>query len=348
MKKKIQTKAIFSIILISTFLITVMNSPGFAEDPLKANEEKIPALKTEESQKKYKPFAEFYSRLDQAMQEKLKSPVTVIFKHGPLDHILWQISRQLNVEIVPPGVAMRMDVELRNTPADAILKKISDQFKLVWKKDGKYLLPYPTDLVNKQTRNLDAFFTSLPDETRQKLEKPVSLLYKNARANQVMGAIAKQVDVRIFSSGLGQRLDLFYRDVPARLILNNIGMGQKWLWENEANTIFIYPADIDPSLIQEVNEFFNGLNEEVKSKLQKPVILIFSNYDLNEVLAAFTNQTGVTVKVEDLNQKISLVSQMEKGEFVLKYLAKSYGWNLAYKEDVIYISPVTKKSGDAD
>lgn len=127
-----------------------------------------------------------------------------------------------------------------------------------------------------RANNFADFYALLDDETKQKLQKPIDVVFKGGIATSIFSAISKQIDVRIISQNLNSRHDLVHKNSPAETVLEIFSFDHRWTWEKDGNNILVYPARSEQEL-SAIESFFDQLDAAAKDKLAKPATLVFKS-----------------------------------------------------------------------
>jgi len=212
-----------------------------------------PRKSSEDSENKTN-FEQFLGQLDQNVRASLDKPVTLVFNNSRVDLILSHLAKQCGVHILSFGIEDRTDVVYQNIPGVAVLRTLSNFHGWLWEKEGNTIFAYPPSLDVSGWKNIDVFFNGLDDATREKLQKPVSLVYSNAEASLILGTLSQQTGIKIISQGLERKIDLISRDLPAGALFLSLCKGYGWNPELKDGIIVVTPLKLKTSQPNEIQD----------------------------------------------------------------------------------------------
>jgi len=182
------------------------------------------------------------------------------------------------------------------------------------------------------------FYAQLDDETKLKLMTSVDVAWKQGKAEQILLTISRKTGVNLSGHNLNSRHDLIYKDVPARTILEEVSLNQKWIWEKEGNAIQVYPFRFEADS-EAVNTFFNGLDAGTKEKLRIPVTLVYQDVKADMIFQGLSKQTGCVIVSKDINDHVDCIFEKTAAMVILKTLARAYGWKFQKVDEYILAMP---------
>jgi len=197
--------------------------------------------------------------------------------------------------------------------------------------------------VQETVRDFNTMYKELDAETRQLLEKPVTLIFNRGKATHILRAISQQTGVKIMAVTLEDRIDLLLQDVPAREALETISKDHDWIWEANGHTLYVYPASCRGAS-KAVDRFFQELDPELRKRLAKPVTLIVNAIRIDQAFSILSRQTGISFRLENLSGRVSFIAQKQPGDDVLGILARGYAWKLGTDQDMITVAPFRSAS----
>ncbi len=291
-------------------------------------------------------FEEILPFLNENMKQGLEKPVSLIFTNARPEFVFEQISKMTGVKLVSYGLQDRIDLVHRDVPASQVLHLLSQVHEWTWELQDNVILVYPRKNGEQALgkSNFEEFLAGLNPDLRNKLNKPVTIIFSNTKMDHILMNLGKQIEVTFFPIGIKERMDLQYRDIPASTILRMISENHDWLWENDGNNIFLYPRSLDVSAWKNIDAFFSGLDGGIKEKLQKPVTLIFNNTEATMILDQMSQKTGLKIISQGLYQKIDLVARDVPAGDVLRMLCKGYGWKPELQGGILVITPLKPQS----
>lgn len=294
-------------------------------------------------------FDEIYPQLDQEMKQGLEKPVSLVFRNARMESVLLQISKQTGVKIISYKLQDRIDLMHQDVPASKVLHLLSQAHEWTWEAQDHILLVYPgkSGDESKKKTNFEEFLGQLDPDVRAGLDKPVTLVFSNARVDQILQQMTKQIGTHIIVFGIEDRTDMVYQNIPAVAVLRTLSDFHDWIWEKEGNAIFTYPSSLDVSGWKNIDAFFNGLDNPTREKLQKPATLIYSNTEASLILEQLSRQTGIKIISQGLERKINLISQDLPAGTLFRGLCKGYGWNPELKDGIIVVSPFKQEPSQA-
>ncbi|MBN1903094.1 hypothetical protein JW926_17365 [Candidatus Sumerlaeota bacterium] len=245
MDTKINRTGKFSLISILTILIFALCFLSYSPKPLKAEDSKTQAesgIKEGSVQKTHgTSFEEIYEELDIEIRSKLEKPVTLIFSNTPVDMVIIQISKQIDVNIIANGFKERVDCVYQDIPAVKALEMLSKDKSWHWEKSALSLYIYPNPIPQSVYLKFEEFRKSLDEETIKKLQTPVTLIFSNAKLDEILPRISKQTGITIISRGIDTRITMIYYKIPAISILENLVKSYLWKLEMTDGVIVISP-----------------------------------------------------------------------------------------------------------
>jgi len=162
-------------------------------------------------------------------------------------------------------------------------------------------------------------------------------------AQHILATISHQSGVKIISQGLTERMDTLYKDTPTSLVLKMISADKYWTWAKKREYILVYKDFLKTADKAEIEKSFENLDESIRSKLQKPVALVFSKANPTQVLSQLSSQTGVQIVYQGEIIKIDSLYNQVPGDIVLELLAKANKWRMTREGDVIVIRFIEEK-----
>lgn len=167
-----------------------------------------PPLQVAASNPGYADFEVFYNSLNADLRLKLDRTISVNLQSSRLRDILAQVVYKagltLNFEssTLSPEVSKAFETVYnaghKDTAAD-ILRLYSNLEGLVWKEEKGQL--FVAKDMDSTSAEFNFFIASLSSELKAKLDKNITLIFKNTKIDQVFFSISKQSDVVFIRSG---------------------------------------------------------------------------------------------------------------------------------------------------
>lgn len=213
--------------------------------------------------------------------------------------------------------------------------------------NGEKLILEENNIEETPRTSFEEIYEQLDMETREKLQKPVTLIFSHTKVDQIIMHLSKQVGVNITASGFSERMDCVYQNIPAVTALKNLSKDKPWHWEKRDSSLFIYENPIPESVYVEFDEFCKMLDNETREKLKKPVTIIFSNTEIDMILQVISKQIGITITSKGIENRLDMINQNVPAISILENLVKSYLWKMEMIDNVVVISPVFPQSSGA-
>jgi hypothetical protein len=192
--------------------------------------------------------------------------------------------------------------------------------------------------------SFEEIYEHLDSEMREKLQKSVTLIFTHTKVDQVIMHLSKQIGVNITASGISERIDCVYQNMPAATALKTLSKDKSWHWEKSGSAIHIYQNPIPVSVYLKFEEFCKSLDEETVKKLNTPVTLIFANTKLEEILQQMSKQVGITAISKGIDTRLDIIQMKTPAISILENLVKTYSWKLEMIDNVIVITPISQGS----
>jgi hypothetical protein len=194
-----------------------------------------------------------------------------------------------------------------------------------------------------QANSFDKFYSQLGDDMKQKLQKPVNVMLENRRVEQVLKIISQQIGIPITGQGLEDKIDVRYKEIPARIVLEVISMERNWTWELSGGNILVY-TDRLLNKHETLDAFWTSLDAGTKEKLETPITLILKDSIAEAFFSELSRQTGLIIIPKDIKDRITVEYNKVPAINVLKIMAKSSGLKYTKGDGYILVTPAYSKS----
>ena len=189
-----------------------------------------------------------------------------------------------------------------------------------------------------QANSFDKFYSQLSDDMKQKLQTPINVTCDNVNAEQFLKIISQLIDIPIIGQGLEDKIDVRYKEIPARIVLDVISMERNWVWELSGGNIFVY-TDRLLNKHGNLDAFLASLDAGTKEKLETPITLTLKDSNVESFLSELSRQTSLIIISKDIKDRISVEYNKVPAINILKIMAKSGGWKYTKRDGYILFSP---------